>query len=69
MPRQTLRSWVLGRPYPLGRPVLAGTGIATAVIAERYKAGESTAELAQDYGREQAEIEEAMRCERKLEAA
>ncbi len=52
-----------------GRPVLAGTGIATAVIAERYKAGESIQELAHDYGRQGLEIEEAIRCELYAEAA
>jgi uncharacterized protein (DUF433 family) len=46
-----------------GRPVLAGTGISTAVIAERYKAGESIDQLADDYGRARLEIEEAIRCE------
>jgi uncharacterized protein (DUF433 family) len=50
-----------------GRPVIAGTGLATEVIAERYKAGESMDDLAKDCGREKAEIEEAIRCE--LEAA
>ena len=50
-----------------GQPVLAGTGIATALIAARYKAGESIGELAGDYGRRSDEIEEAIRCE--LEAA
>lgn len=52
-----------------GRPVLFGTGIPTAVIAERYKAGESIDELAGDYGRQRLEIEEAIRCELQLEAA
>lgn len=52
-----------------GRPVLSGTGIATAIIAERYKAGESMHELAEDYGRPSSEIEEAIRCELQLEAA
>lgn len=52
-----------------GRPVLAGTGIATAVLAERYKAGDSIDELAEDYGRSRSEIEEAIRCELYLEAA
>ena len=52
-----------------GRPVLVGTGIATAVIAQRYKAGESIAELADDYDRSQSEIEEAIRCEFHREAA
>ena len=52
-----------------GRPVLVGTGIPTAVVAERYKAGESIDELAEDYGRSRKEIEEANRCELCLEAA
>ena len=52
-----------------GRPVLTGTGIRTLVIAERYKAGESIDELAEDYGRRRLEIEEAIRCELALEAA
>jgi uncharacterized protein (DUF433 family) len=52
-----------------GRPVLAGTGIATAVIAERYKAGESMDELVDDYGIKRLQIEEAIRCELWLEAA
>lgn len=57
-------------PYvSFGRPVLVGTGIATAVIAERYKAGESMDELADDYGRERLQIEEAIRCELQIEAA
>ena len=50
-----------------GRPVIAGTGLATQLIAERYKAGESISDLAQDYERGNEEIEEAIRCE--LQAA
>ena len=52
-----------------GRPVLVGTGIPTAMIAERYKAGESVDDLANDYGRKRLEIEEAIRCELWVEAA
>jgi uncharacterized protein (DUF433 family) len=52
-----------------GRPVLAGTGIRTELIAERYKAGESIDELARDYDRKREEIEEAVRCELALKAA
>jgi uncharacterized protein (DUF433 family) len=52
-----------------GKPVLAGSGVPTAVIAERYKAGESIDELASDYGRQRSEIEEAIRCELEVEAA
>jgi uncharacterized protein (DUF433 family) len=46
-----------------GRPILAGTNIRTSVIADRYLAGESVAELAGDYHRPVAEIEDAIRCE------
>lgn len=52
-----------------GRPVLVGTGITTTIIAQRYKAGESIEELAEDYGRSTSEIQEAIRCELWLEAA
>jgi uncharacterized protein (DUF433 family) len=46
-----------------GRPVLVGTGIPTAVLADRYRAGESMDDLAGDYGCARDLIEEAVRCE------
>ena len=52
-----------------GRPVLVGTGIPTNVIAERYKAGESIGDLADDYNRSINDIEEAIRCELSIKAA
>lgn len=52
-----------------GKPVISGTGIPTTIIAERYKTGESITEIADDYGRKQIEIEEAIRCEFDLKAA
>jgi uncharacterized protein (DUF433 family) len=58
---------VIDPELSFGRPVIAGTGLATEVIADRYKAGESIQELAEDYGRPAEEVEEAIRCE--LEAA
>jgi uncharacterized protein (DUF433 family) len=61
------KSVVIDPFVSFGRPILSGTGIATSIIAERYKAGESIDELADDYGRDRSEIEEAIRCE--LEAA
>ena len=60
---------VIDPQISFGRPVLAGTGIPTVIVAERYKAGESVDELAEDYGRSRREIEEAIRCELWLEAA
>jgi uncharacterized protein (DUF433 family) len=52
-----------------GRPVLLGTGIPTAVLAERYKAGESMNDLAEDYSCDRLQIEEAIRCELLLQLA
>ncbi len=52
-----------------GRPVLVGTAIPTAVIADRYKAGESIHALADDYECPPHDIEEAIRCELDPKAA
>lgn len=60
------RAVVIDPRIAFGRPVLVGTGIPTAVVAERYKAGESMDELAEDYARGRSEIEEAIRCELEL---
>ena len=46
-----------------GRPVLAGTGITTAVLAERHQAGESVNQIAEDYGRGAEEITQAIEWE------
>jgi uncharacterized protein (DUF433 family) len=46
-----------------GRPVLRGKGVPTAVLADRFKAGDTLQELAGDYGVPTEEIEEAIRCE------
>ncbi len=51
-----------------GRLVIAGTGIATHVLAERYHAGDSISDLADDYDCETLKIEEAIRCEQHLVA-
>jgi uncharacterized protein (DUF433 family) len=57
-------------PYvSFGRPMLVGTGIPTAIVAERYKAGESIQELAYDYDLLPSLIEEAIRCELEMKAA
>lgn len=54
---------VIDPEVSFGKPVLVGTGIPTSTVAERYKAGESVDDLAEDYDLEQAKIEEAIRCE------
>lgn len=52
-----------------GRPVLVGTGVPTEIIAERFYAGDSVAELAADYDREAQEIEDVVRYEQARRAA
>lgn len=52
-----------------GRPVLAGRSVPTAVLADRFKAGDSLAQLAEDYDTSPQHIEEALRCELERKAA
>ena len=60
---------VMNPAVAFGKPVIAGTGISTAVIAGRFHARESVNDLAGEYGRSEDEIEEAIRWESKLLAA
>jgi uncharacterized protein (DUF433 family) len=55
--------------YSFGRPILRESHIATAVIAERYKAGDSIDDLATDYGCARLDIEEGVRCELRIDKA
>ncbi len=48
-----------------GKPVIAGTGISTAVVASRFNARESIDELASEYGVTPRQIEEAIRWEQR----
>jgi uncharacterized protein (DUF433 family) len=52
-----------------GRPVLKGRGVPTAILADRFKAGDSLSMLASDYETSTEQIEEAIRCELSREAA
>src|SRR6266446_6684956 len=52
-----------------GKAVITGTGVSTDIVAERFKAGESADELANDYGCAREKIEEAIRCELNLAEA
>ena len=55
---------VVINPYvSFGKPVITGTGLPTRVVAERFKAGDSIPQLAQDYGRKEEEIDDAIRYE------
>lgn len=55
--------------FSFGRPILRDSRVTTAVIADRYKAGDSMDELALDYACTRLEIEEAVRCELPIKAA
>ncbi|MEM8722132.1 MAG: DUF433 domain-containing protein [Cyanobacteria bacterium P01_G01_bin.39] len=46
-----------------GRLTIAGTGIVTNILKERYWAGDSIEDLAEDYDCDRLSIEEAIRCE------
>jgi uncharacterized protein (DUF433 family) len=62
-PASDPRVVVMNPAISFGRPVIAGTGIPVSSIYERYKAGDSVADLAQDFRLEISAIEEAIRCE------
>jgi len=63
------RSVLIDPRFSFGRPVLRVCRVETAVIAERYKAGDSVDSLADDYACERLEIEEGLRCELSLQDA
>ena len=43
-----------------GRPVVARTGVSTSVLSERLDAGETPAEIAEDYGLAEEDVEDAI---------
>ncbi len=57
------KSIVIDPRRGFGQPIIAGTGIQARIVTERYRAGESIAELAQDYRLDPGQIEDAIRCE------
>jgi uncharacterized protein (DUF433 family) len=52
-----------------GKPIITGTGIRTAIIADRHFAGDSIDLLADDYNLDSTKIEEAIRYESSRQAA
>jgi uncharacterized protein (DUF433 family) len=63
------RTVVIDPRVSFGRPVIAGTGIPTAVLAERFKAGDQPLDLAKDYGASEEAVWDAIRCELDLKVA
>jgi uncharacterized protein (DUF433 family) len=57
------RGVVIDPRVQFGRPCLAGTGVPTALIAERHQAGDSIRDIAEDYSLQNDAIEEAIRYE------
>ena len=55
---------VIDPTISFGRPVISATGVPTAVIAQRFDAGDSIDDLARDYDLAPDVVEEALRCER-----
>jgi len=63
-PTSTIKGDVVIDPrVSFGRPVLDGFGIRTAVLAERFHAGDSIEALVHDYGVPSEAIQNALRCE------
>jgi uncharacterized protein (DUF433 family) len=67
--REQPRTIVIDPQVSFGRPVIAGTGIPTAVLAEQFDAGDDVRDLAKEYGASEEAISDAIRCEFRLKAA
>lgn len=68
-PRDQPRTVVIDPRVAFGRPVVAGTAIPTAVLAEQFKAGDLPAHLAMEYGANEEAVWDAIRCELDRKAA
>lgn len=68
-PREQPSTVVIDPRVSFGRPVIAGTGIPTAVLAEQFKAGDPVPLLAREYAADEEAVWDAIRCELDLEAA
>ncbi|HJY76348.1 MAG TPA: DUF433 domain-containing protein [Burkholderiales bacterium] len=57
---------VIDPKLSFGRPVLDGFGVRTAILAERFDAGEDINALAEEYSAPVEAIQNAIRCERRV---
>jgi len=62
-PKDDPRVIVMNPTISFGKPVIVETGIPVSAVYERYIAGDSVAELADDFHLKMSAIEEAIRCE------
>lgn len=63
--RDQPRAVVIDPQLSFGRPVLSEVAVPTAIIVDRFRAGDTVAEMAGDYGVGEAQIEEALRFEQR----
>jgi uncharacterized protein (DUF433 family) len=68
-PREQPRTVVIDPRVSFDRPVIAGTAIPTAVLAEQFKAGDAVPVLAKEYGATEEAVWDAIRCELDLQVA
>lgn len=66
---QSERRIVIDPRLQFGRPCLASVGVPTDVILSRFTAGEPIGELAEDFGCDVSDVEEALRFEKRAAAA
>lgn len=62
------RTVVVDPRLSFGRPVISTVAVPTGIIVDRFRAGDSLAEMAGDYGVAEADIEEALRFEQRFAA-
>lgn len=71
------RWWPLGKDHPVvvepdygfGRPVIAGKGVRVEIIVERFAAGDSTAQICEDFNLAPEQVEAALRFDLQRRAA
>lgn len=68
IPEENYAPIVVDPEVCFGRPTIAGTGIPTDVIADRYLGGDSVKRMAEDYDLAEEQITAALRFERVLKA-
>jgi uncharacterized protein (DUF433 family) len=76
-PKFATRWWPLGREqevvvdpaFGFGLPVVAGTGVRTEILFERFSAGELIAEIADDFSVSELAVQRALQYEHRLRAA
>ena len=56
---------VIDPKFSFGRPILDGLGVRTAILSERFDAGDNVEDLAREYDAPPEAVQNAIRCERR----